>query len=147
MARRLLAQQPDPPRRVTVNDLLEIYGPTLAYAFVVLPVAFLALLAVRHQLGSPLIARFAVVLVAAVAVLMAFLMMGVRGALQTGVVATAEILSATQLRGRLRVMINDRAIETDYRSNYIGRLEAGDRITVLVDPRKAAVVLTLGPTL
>ena len=57
---------------------------------------------------------------------------------------TAEIVDASPFAGRIRVNLNGRSLETAYRSNSLDRLAPGDRITVLLDPRQEAVLLTLG---
>jgi hypothetical protein len=77
------------------------------------------------------------------ALLMIWILINLRKTLRDDVAATAEILDATRTAGHLRVTINGRAVEKAYRSTAFEKLSPGDRITVLVDPRKETV-LALG---
>ena len=146
MARRLLAQQPDPPRQVSVGDVVEVHTPTLVYALVALPLIAVIGTVVRASQPVPLDAliKLVALVVIGAALIMGWTLFRLRESLRNGVAATAEIVDASPFAGRIRVSLNGRALETAYRSNSLDRLAPGDRITVLLDPRKEAVLLTLG---
>jgi len=145
VARRLLAEQPDPPRRVGFGDLIEIHAPTLVYALVVVPVLAVGYitLSARHLLPLDDTARSGGLIFLAMALLMAWLLVGLRNSLSAGVAATGEIVDVTRAAGHVRFEINGHTVEKAYRAPTLEKLAPGDRITVLVDPRKETVLLAL----
>ena len=146
VARRLLEQQPDPPRRVTLGDVVEIHKPTLFYAFVALPLVAVIGTVVRasQPVQLDVLAKLVALVVVGAALIMGWTLFRLRESLRNGIAATAEIVDASPWAGRIRVNLDGRPLVTAYRSNSLERLAAGDRITVLLDPRKEAVLLTLG---
>jgi hypothetical protein len=148
VAQRLLAAQPDPPRRVGFRDVIEIHAPTLVYALVGVPAIFVIYVSVRSRQPLPLdvTAKSAGLIFLAMGVFMILYIAGLRRTLRDGVAAPAEILNATRSAGHLRVKIQGRAVDMAYRSSTFERFAPGDRITVLLDPRKEAILLALGRT-
>jgi hypothetical protein len=146
LAQRLLAEQPDPPRRVSLRDVLEIHAPTLVYALVGPPAIFVIYVTVRSRQPLPLdvTAKSAGLIVLVMVIFMTLYMVGLRKSLREGVAATGEILTATRTAGRLRVNIKGRSVDKAYRSGTFEKFAPGTRITVLLDPRKDEVLLTLG---
>jgi hypothetical protein len=146
VAQRLLAQQPDPPRLVTFGDLMEIYLPSLVIGPVL--VAGIAVLAVELRAGQPvpldLVAKLVGVVIVGVALVMTLAIRRLKQIIEGGVMARAEILDATRLAGHVRVEINGQVTDRVYRSMSFELLNAGDHITVLVDPQKETVLLPLG---
>lgn len=149
VANRIVAEQPHPPRRVTLSDLLEIFGPLLLYAFVLLPII---LFPIALALMQPSF-RFSMSKVLAAIIALNFLSVAVvirrsAASVRKGLPAIAEILTATGFRsattGRLRTQINGREVEIGYASRAIGSLEPGDRVRVLIDPDQPKVLLMLG---
>jgi hypothetical protein len=72
-----------------------------------------------------------------------------RNALVKGVLVDADVLTVGPgyrggVRGRLRVDSSDRHFETDY-AYARPKLQPGDRMRVLIDPVKDAVLFNLGP--
>jgi hypothetical protein len=146
VAQRILARQPDPPRRVGLRDVIEIHLTTLLYAFVLVPALVVIYIRVRAPLPPSVTAQFVGVTILAMALLMTRMLLGLRNSLRNGVAATAEILDASRSAGHLRVEINGHVVDSTYRSSPFERLATGDRVIVLVDPRKESVLLTLGRT-
>jgi hypothetical protein len=141
VAHRLVAREPDPPRHVTFGDLIEIYGPTLVYALVGLPIVLAAINAWRLHGDWLAIAEIDAVAFLLIALAMASLLIGIKRALENGVAAQGVILRATTMAGRVRVEVNGDTSEEDYRN---ARLQAGDHVTVLVDPRTKKLLLMIG---
>jgi hypothetical protein len=146
MARRLLAEQPQPPRRVGFREVIEVHAPTLVYALVGAPALVLFYITVRVRQPLPLDVTVESVglIFLAVALFMALYLVGLRKSLREGVAATAVILDATRTAGHVRVNIKGRVVDKAYRSSTFERFAPGDRITVLLDPRKEALLLALG---
>jgi hypothetical protein len=126
--------------------VLEIHAPSLVYALVGPPAIFLIYVTIRSRQPLPLevTAKSAGLIVLVMALFMTLYMVGLRKSLRDGVAATGEILNATRSAGRLRVKINGHAVDKAYRSGTFEKFAPGDRINVLLDPRKDEVLLALG---
>jgi len=123
-----------------LGDVVEIHKPTLFYAFVALPLVAVIGTVVRasQPVQLDVLAKLVALVVVGAALIMGWTLFRLRESLRNGIAATAEIVDASPWAGRIRPLV------TAYRSNSLERLAAGDRITVLLDPRKEAVLLTLG---
>jgi hypothetical protein len=146
VAQRLIARQPNPPRAVGFGEVLWIHAGTLVYALVLLPAVAVAGVTLRAGHGLPLsdLARFLGVTYLAMVLLMAWIVLNLRNTLRFGVAAPAQILDAARTAGHLRVEINGRSVVKPYRAHTVQRFAAGDRVTVLLDPKREMVRLTLG---
>ena len=140
LARRLCDQYPDPPRPVSLTDILRVYAPMLAYTGVIFAVVVIALSLIRGGRGG---FTYDVLLLAIIVVGFGFLGGGVvyavRGGLQRGVYVTGEVVSPT----RMRVTLKGLSIEVVLRSR--ASYQAGNRIDVMVDPTSKLILLVLGP--
>jgi hypothetical protein len=146
VARRLLAQQPDPPRRVSVGDLIEIYGPNIVFTLVVVPILVVLYVTIRARQPVPLdvTIKAAGFTALAMALVLTWILFNLRKTLRDGVAATGEVLDATRSAGHVRVEINGRAVDKAYRSATFERFVPRDRITVLVDRHRESVFIALG---
>lgn len=151
VANRVLSRQPDPPRQVRVGEVLWIYAPILTYGFGIYA-GFGAVLFFLTRPGAraSMLPFIAVILVGGALLIFGFFA-AVSGPLRKGIAATGEILTVGPgfrggQRGRVRVEGGGRRFEADYAWAGSPALAMGDRVGLLADPTKDAVLLTLGPT-
>jgi hypothetical protein len=141
VARRLQAEHPDPPRRVSLLEVLDVYTPLLASIFIVL----VAILLVP---GKPRSVAATLVLLGVMALggllLAGGLVTGAKGALEKGVLTTGEVVSARSGVARMRTTVIGRDLEVTFTSLRAGSLRTGDRFNVLVDPQKETVLMVIG---
>jgi hypothetical protein len=143
LAGRLLGHQPDPPRRVDIGDLIDIYRPILVYGLVLAPIAAALYIWNRGRGYTPVVIVAAAVTFVVVSIGMASAIARAKAALQNGVLATGEVIDAGRLEGHIRVDIAGHQVETVYRFQ---RFAVGDRVGVLVDRQKQTVLLPIGIT-
>jgi hypothetical protein len=139
--RRLLADEPNPPRAVALRDVWSVYAPLVIYQVAGLPVVFAIVeVLLPPKVRVPLAIGFLCLLVIEAAFWTA-LIMWVRSILVGGIGATAEVLKAGRLSGRLQVMVDGREMAMRDGS---GRLRGGDHVMVVLDPRGDKIQLSLG---
>jgi hypothetical protein len=141
LARVLLEQQPNPPRRVGIGDLIDAYRPVLFYGLVLAPIAVALYLWYRGRGYTPLVIEGAALTFVLICIGMASTIARAKAALQNGVLATGQVIETGRVEGRIRVDIPGRHVETIYRFQ---RFAVGDQVGVLVDPRKQTVLLAIG---
>jgi hypothetical protein len=148
IAARILAAQPEPPRKVGVNDILELSGPVLIYLpvppvtiaalvflipginkLLLLPIALLGLLTIVAWLGLQIVP-----LVLALR----------RGRADVGTITDVRLLPRGGYRGRLRLKHGAGKEPVDFYSLSLKQLRVGDALNVLVDPASGKVAATLG---
>jgi hypothetical protein len=144
LARLLLDEQPDPPRRVGTGDLIGVYGPFLLYGLVLCPIVAALAMWFRTLGWLPGVFAAAVITFVVVVAFMASTIARAKRALQNGALAHGEVISAGRLEGQIRVDIAGRPVETLYRFQ---RFVVGTRVGVLVDPGKQTVLLPIGISL
>jgi hypothetical protein len=147
VAARILAAQPEPPRQVGVNDILEFSWPVLIYLpvppvtigalvllipsinkLLLLPIALLGLLTVVAWLGLQIVP-----LVLALR----------RGRTDVGTITDVRVLPRGGFRGRLRLKHGASREPVDFYSLSLKQLRVGDTLNVLVDPASGRVAATL----
>jgi hypothetical protein len=143
LARRLLEQQPEPPRRVGTGDLLHSYGPILVFGQVVVPIVVALLISYRGRGYTPLVIEAAAVTFVVICIGMALTIARAKRALENGVLATGVVTEAGRFEGQIRLDIAGHQVETIYRFQ---RFAVGDHVKVLVDPQKQSVLLPIGIT-
>jgi hypothetical protein len=145
-AKKILAEQPAPPRSVSMFALLRAAtSPVVALAFVPL-LAIWASGGMAGHLSALVVGVGLVVMTAALSLFKAF---EARGPLVQGIVAQGEILTferptRTGIRGRLRVDGLGRRFEADYGWTLPERPRPGDHVEVLIDPDRDRVLWCLG---
>lgn len=143
MAQRILGRQPFPPRDVTWADLREVYGPVFVLWFALSCFfAFGAVLFGRHI--DPFRVWFFVFVMIAVVFIAGLLILRQKRWLETGVAATAQVIAASDNRGRYRFRVGEREVVTSDNLGAPRTLSVGDRVTVLLDPTSQKILLTLG---
>lgn len=142
MARRLLAQQPEPPRRVSLSDMLEIWGPILVYLYGLIPVVALIGVLLKRPSGRLFTVELFALAFVAVGLVIGWAMLTMRRALQSGVTTAGEVV-ATGTSGRTKVRVNGREIEKVDTLRITRQLQVGDRITVLMNESQEKILLML----
>ena len=150
VANRIIARQPNPPRKVGVGGVLWIHAPFTISVFAIYGI-FGAFLFFFGRSGSRATLPFIVVSLAGGALYISGLFSSTAGPLRRGVAATGGILTVGPgyrggQRGRVRVESGGRSFDADYAWAGSPALAIGDRVGLLADPTKDAVLLTLGPT-
>ena|ERR1051325_1358986 len=141
VARRLQAEHLDPPRRVSLLDVLEVYAPLLASIFIVL----IAILLVPGKPRSMAATLLLLGVMALGGLLLAWgLVTGAKGALEKGVLTTGEVVSAQGRIALMRTTVSGQDLEATFTAPRAGSLRPGDRYNVLVDPRKGTVLMAIG---
>ena len=151
VANRILASQPDPPRKVGVGDVLWIPAPFLIAGFGFYAIVGAVLLLLDRPGQRAAILPFAAVILIGAALVLVGIVASYAGPLRKGVAATGGILTVgpgyrSGQRGRVRVESGGRSFDADYAWAGSPALAIGDRVGLLADPTKDAVLLTLGPT-
>jgi hypothetical protein len=141
VARRLQAERPDPPRPVSLLEVVEVYAPLLASIFIVL----IAILLVPGKPRSMAATLLLLGVMALGGLLLTWgLVTGAKGALEKGILTTGEVVSAEGRTALMRTTVSGRDLEATFNSPRAGSLRAGDRFNVLVDPRKQTVLMAIG---
>jgi O-antigen ligase len=143
VARRLLAQQPDPPRQVSFSALLEIYGPILGYSAVNILVVGAIAIALTPARGRPIAVALLVFLALATVLMTLALVVPVRAALATGAAVAAMVVRVTGPSNRMTVRVYGREIEAQDTSRSQRRVKVGDRMTVLIDRKRPDKILLM----
>jgi hypothetical protein len=142
VARRLLAQQPEPPRRVSLSDMLEIWGPILVYLYGLIPVVALIGVLLKPPSGRLSTVELFALGFIAVGLVIGWTMLTMRRGLQSGVTAVGEVV-ATGNSGRTKVLVKGREIEKVDILRITRQLQVGDRITVLMNESQEKILLML----
>jgi hypothetical protein len=151
VANRVLSRQPDPPRQVPVGEVLWIYAPILTYGFGIYAGLGAALVLLTRPGARASTLPIVVLALVGGALFIFGMFTAVSGPLRKGVAATGEILTVGPghrggQRGRVRVEGGGRRFEADYGWAGNPALAIGNRVGLLADPVKNAVLLILGPT-
>lgn len=130
-------------------SLIALLGAYATPLFATPFIAMLALLAFVGPKARPSILGIIALMALGLAFLSFFLASSARNALVRGVPVDGEVLTVragarSGLLGRVRVDGSGRRFEGDYAWGLTGRLRPGDRIQVLIDPDKDAVLLCIG---
>jgi membrane protein implicated in regulation of membrane protease activity len=123
--------------------MMQIYGPILAYAFLVVPIFAVIAVGLMRPSGRPALITLFLVIYVAVALLAVGLMTRVKGTLEMGLAGNAEVVDAMGPRGRFRVRVNGRDIVTSDNSGSPRLLAVGDRVSVLMDAGQGKILLML----
>jgi hypothetical protein len=150
IAARILAGQPNPPRKVGVVEVLAAYQ-FLGLVLISDAVILIASLVFGGPTIRPYILALAVVMIVAGLTLAGLVVSSGRGALQNGIVAEGEVL-AVQRRswpsfgqhGIVRLDTPDRSFEAGFAWGGSPEVEPGQRIQVLIGTNPNRVTLTLG---
>jgi len=143
-ADRLLAEHPDPPRPVSLLDVLAIYAPILVGLAIVLVVLVIALIASKPEKGASAIVPFAAIFVAGAALYASGLISAVLSPLRKGIGATGEVTAVSGSTVKVKVAFDGRDAEMSYLARRAS-FKPGDRLSLLVDKEKSKILLVLGP--
>jgi len=125
-----------------MSDLLMVYAPLLAWIASDIVLLLVIGLVYTRGRGFPFIFAVVGVLTVGGVVLMLIVGSSVRRAMQNGVLATAEVLSASGQTARVRVRIDGREVQASFSSR--NSYKTGERLSVMFDPEKNQVMLLLG---
>jgi hypothetical protein len=151
IAARILAAQPNPPRKVGVVEVLAAYQ-FLGLVLISDAVILIALLVFGGPTVRPYILAIAAIMIVGGLTLAGLVVSSGRGALQNGIVAEGEVL-AVQRRswpsfgqhGLIRVDARGRRFEAEFAWGGSPDVEPGQRLQVLIGPKPDRVAMTLGP--
>jgi hypothetical protein len=150
IAARILAAQPDPPRRVGLVEVLAAYE-FLGLVLISDAVILIALLVFGGPIVRPYVLALAAIMILGSLTLAGPVVSSGRGSLQNGIVAEGEVV-AVQRRGWpafgqhgiVRVDTPGRSFEAGFTWSGSPEVEPSQRIQVLIGTNPYRVTLTLG---
>jgi hypothetical protein len=142
VARRLTALQPEPPRAVSLADVLGAYAPVLV--FIGADSALVMVIALLARLPAGALAGLVAVLLVGGLLLMGGIVFAVSQALENGMYATGQVISASGMTAVIRVQVRGKDADISLTSRFAGSYQPGARLELLVDPEKRKVLLVLG---
>jgi hypothetical protein len=144
LARRLQEEHPDPPRQVSLLEVVGIYAPMLAYTgFILVVLIVLLLVSTRSHIGATIFVPFGLMAVSGTFIA-GILVTVAKGALEKGVLTTGEVVSGSGMTARMRTTVRGRELEATWNVRGARSLRVGDRFNILVDPQKESVLMSLG---
>jgi hypothetical protein len=148
VAARILAAQPEPPRQVSVNDILEFSWPVLIY-LPVPPVTIASLVFLIPSINKLLLLPIALLGVLTIVAwfglqILPLVLALQRGRAEVGTITDVRVLPRGGYRGRLRLKRGAGSKPVDFYSLSLKQLRVGDALNVLVDPASGRVAATLG---
>lgn len=140
--RRLLADQPQPPRPVGFREVWSVYAPLAIYQLT----GLIAVIAVVEVVSPPRARAVLAIgfggLLALAALFWVAVLTWVRAALREGVATTAQVIGVRSFPARVRLVVNGKEMRMIARE--APRLRPGDLVLLLVNRNRSRILISLG---